>query len=90
VKSGKWKVESGKLRGENSMAIVQSYTEQSLTLSDGKSLSPFQTRKLEKITDRDLEYQTRGWISIFEDETETEKETAAEPVAKPRLEAKKK
>jgi hypothetical protein len=65
-------VESGKLRGENSMAIVQSYTEQSLTLSDGKSLSPFQTRKLEKITDRDREYETRGWISIFEDETETE------------------
>ena len=53
-----------------------------LSLSDGKSIAPGESRKLEAVGDREKDYASRNWLSIVEDNKEDPKQSDKTEVKK--------
>lgn len=48
------------------MFEVTNLSNNPLQLSDGKFITPGQSKKLKQINDRDRDFQERGWLQILE------------------------
>lgn len=53
------------------MFIVTNISNNPLPLTDGKGLAPGDRRKLETVEKLEKNYESRGWLSIYEEKEES-------------------
>mgnify|MGYP001811214185 CR=1 FL=1 len=49
------------------MFEVTNLSRNALQLSDGKLITPGQSKKLKQINDREINFQNRGWLQVIEE-----------------------